>query len=174
LKSRTRIFLNGEPDDFEWQRQWLDLMKEVTKRVAERPSLASTVHQAREALGHRLRDARKDAGLTGRQLAWLAGWQSSKVSKVEYGKQTPSDDDIRVWCLRSGISDQADELIVAVRDIEAMYVEWRRRLRTGTRARQEKSISIESETELLRWYEPVLIPGLLQTPSTPPPSWPGS
>jgi transcriptional regulator with XRE-family HTH domain len=123
--------------------------------------LASTVHQAREALGHRLRDARKDAGLSGRQLASLAGWHSSKVSKVEYGKQTPSEDDIREWCLHSGISDQADDLIVAARDIEAMYVEWRRRLRTGTKARQGESLSIEVDTELLRWYEPVLIPGLL-------------
>jgi transcriptional regulator with XRE-family HTH domain len=123
----------------------------------------STVHQAREALGHRLRDARRDAGLTGRQLATLAGWHSSKVSKIEYGKQTPSEDDIRVWCLHSGTPEQADDLIVTARDIEAMYVEWRRRLRTGTKARQEKSISIESETELLRWYEPVLVPGLLHT-----------
>jgi transcriptional regulator with XRE-family HTH domain len=123
----------------------------------------STVHQAREALGQRLRDARKDAGLTGRRLATLAGWHSSKVSKIEYGKQTPSEDDIRVWCLHSGAPEQAADLIVTARDIEAMYVEWRRRLRTGTKARQEKSISIESETELLRWYEPVLVPGLLHT-----------
>jgi len=66
----------------------------------------------------------------------LAGWHSSKVSKIECGKQTPSEDDIRTWCLYSGAPDQADDLIVTVRDIEAMYVEWRRRLRTGTKARQ--------------------------------------
>jgi transcriptional regulator with XRE-family HTH domain len=123
----------------------------------------NTVHQAHEALGHRLRDARKDAGLTGRQLATLAGWHSSKVSKIEYGRQTPSEDDIRAWCLHTKTGDQLDDLIVAIRDIEAMYVEWRRRLRTGTKARQEKSISIESQTELIRWYEPLLIPGLLHT-----------
>ena len=125
--------------------------------------MVSTVHQAREALGHRLRDLRKDAGLTGRQLALAAGWHNSKVSKIEYGRQAPTDVDIRVWCRQTGSLDQVDDLIVAARDIEAMYVEWRRRLRTGTRARQEKSISIEGETELIRWYEPVLVPGLLQT-----------
>jgi transcriptional regulator with XRE-family HTH domain len=59
--------------------------------------LTSAVHQAKEALGHRLRDLRKDAGLTGRQLALLAGWPNSKVSKIEYGKQTPTEDDIRLW-----------------------------------------------------------------------------
>jgi len=125
--------------------------------------LSSTVHQAREALGARLRDLRKDAGLTGRQLALLAGWQSSKVSKIEYGKQTPSEDDIRLWCQHSQTQDQVDDLIVAIRDIEAMYVEWRRRLRTGTRRRQEKSRALEAETSLLRWYEPVLVPGILHT-----------
>jgi len=119
----------------------------------------STVHQAREALGKRLRDLRRDAGLTGRGLAILAGWHSSKVSKIEYGKQSLSEEDIRAWCRLC----RADDLVVAVRDIEAMYVEWRRRLRTGTKARQDKSISIEGESELIRWYEPILIPGLLHT-----------
>jgi transcriptional regulator with XRE-family HTH domain len=123
----------------------------------------STIHQAREAFGHRLRDLRRDAALTGRGLADLAGWHSSKVSKIEYGKQAPSEDDIRIWCRLCRADDQADNLIAAVRDIEAMYVEWRRRLRTGTRARQEKSQSLESDTQLMRWFEPVLVPGLLHT-----------
>lgn len=60
----------------------------------------STVHQAREALGKRLRDLRRDAGLTGRGLAVLAGWHSSKVSKIEDGRQGPSEEDIRAWCRR--------------------------------------------------------------------------
>ena len=123
----------------------------------------TTVHQAREALGKRLRDIRRDAGLTGRGLAVLAGWHSSKVSKIEYGKQSPSEDDIRTWCRLCRTEDQTDDLIVVVRDIEAMYVEWRRRLLTGTKARQEKLISIEGDAELIRWYEPILIPGLLHT-----------
>jgi transcriptional regulator with XRE-family HTH domain len=125
--------------------------------------VTNTVHQAREALGNRLRDVRKDAGLSGREFADLAGWHSSKVSKIEYGKQAPSEEDIRVWCRLCGTAEQADDLIVTARDIEAMYVEWRRRLRTGTKARQHKLISLEGETTLLRWYEPVLIPGLLHT-----------
>ena len=122
-----------------------------------------TVDQAREALGKRLREVRRDAGLTGRGLAVLAGWHSSKVSKIEYGKQSPSEDDLRTWCQFCRADDQIDDLIVAVRDVEAMYVEWRRRLRTGTKARQEKSLGLEADTEIMRWYEPVLIPGLLQT-----------
>ena len=123
----------------------------------------TTVHQAREALGRRLREIRVDAGLTGRDLAVLAGWHSSKVSKIEYGKQPPSAEDIRAWCQHCEATAQAEDLVVTARDIDAMYVEWRRNLQTGTRARQSKSQSLESQTQLMRWYEPVLVPGLLHT-----------
>jgi transcriptional regulator with XRE-family HTH domain len=125
--------------------------------------VSGTVHQAKEALGSRLRDLRKDAGLTGRQLALQAGWHSSKVSKIEYGKQAPSEEDLRTWCELCGGPDQLQDLIATVRDIEATYVEWRRRLRTGTRRRQEKAIALETDTKLMRWYEPMLVPGILHT-----------
>jgi transcriptional regulator with XRE-family HTH domain len=126
--------------------------------------LSATVHQAKEALGNRLRELRKDAGLTGRQLALLAGWPGSKVSKIEYGKQTPTEDDIRTWCRLTAANGQTVDLIATVRDIEIMYVEWRRKLRTGTKRRQEASIAIEADTKLFRWFEPALIPGIFHTP----------
>jgi transcriptional regulator with XRE-family HTH domain len=125
--------------------------------------LSSTVHHAREALGNRLRELRKDAGLTGRHLAALAGWPNSKVSKIEYGRQTPTEGDIDAWCRHCSAPNEIVDLVATVRNIEAMYVEWRRLLRTGTRRRQEASIMLESETLLFRWYEPVLVPGMLHT-----------
>jgi transcriptional regulator with XRE-family HTH domain len=125
--------------------------------------LSVTVHQAREALGNRLRDLRKDAGLTGRQLAALAGWPGSKISKIEYGKQTPTEGDIRTWCQLTGAADHVTDLIATIRDIETMYVEWRRKLRTGTKRRQEASVVMEANTQLFRWFEPLLIPGILHT-----------
>lgn len=125
--------------------------------------MTSSVHEAREALGHRLRDIRKDAGLTGRELATLAGWHSSKVSKIEYGKQAPSEDDIRLWCRHVRANNQVVDLIATVRNIEAMYVEWRRILGTGTRRSQHASRTLEAKTQLMRWYEPLLVPGVLHT-----------
>ena len=125
--------------------------------------MTSSIHQAREALGHRLRDIRKDAELTGKELATLASWHSSKVSKIEYGKQTPSEDDIRVWCRHTNANSQVADLIATVRNIEAMYVEWRRMLGTGTRRRQQASRTLEAKTRLMRWYEPLLVPGILHT-----------
>lgn len=90
----------------------------------------------------------------------LAGWLGSKVSKIEYGKQTPTEGDIRTWCQLTVADGQAPDLIATVRDIEIMYVEWRRKLRTGTKRRQEASITIEADTKLFRWFEPTLIPGI--------------
>ena len=106
---------------------------------------------------------RKAAGLTGKQLALLAGWQSSKVSKIEYGRQAPTEDDIRLWCQHCAAAEELPDLIATVRHIEAMYVEWRRMLGTGTRRRQLASIRLEAQTGLFRWYEPVLVPGILHT-----------
>lgn len=126
--------------------------------------MTSSVHQAREALGQRLRDIRRTAGISGVELAARAGWNnSSKVSKIEHGKQTPSEDDIRAWCDHTGAKTQIPDLIATVRNIEAMYVEWRRMLEVGTRRRQHISKTLEAQTQLMRWYEPLLIPGLLHT-----------
>lgn len=96
-------------------------------------------------------------------MAQLAGWHSSKISKIEYGKQTPSEEDIQVWCRLTSAERQIPDLVATVRNIEEMYVEWRRMLSTGTRRRQNTSRRLESDTQLMRWYEPVLVPGLLQT-----------
>lgn len=44
-----------------------------------------------------------------------------------------------------------------------MYVEWRRTLGTGTRRQQQASRTLEARTRLMRWYEPLLVPGILHT-----------
>lgn len=119
------------------------------------------VQQAREALGGRLRDIRKDAGLTARAVSRSVGWVPSKVSKLERGQQTPTDSDIRTWCRACGAEDQIADLIASLRNVEAAYLEWRQ-MRLPHRQRQ--SIAWESETKLMRWYEPFVVPGLLQTP----------
>jgi transcriptional regulator with XRE-family HTH domain len=125
--------------------------------------LSTGTHDAREALGGRLREIRKDAGLSGRALAALAGWHFTKISKLESGRQNPSDADIRVWCERCNATDQAPDLIATLRNIESQYVEWRRMLRAGTKRRQEIQRRWEHEAQLVRIYEPLLVPGILHT-----------
>lgn len=123
--------------------------------------MTTTAKEAREAFGERLRNLRKDAGLTGRQLSELAGWPGSKVSKIEYGKQTPTDDDVRVWCIHTRSADQIPDLIANLRNVETAYLE-QKRMRLPHR--QKQSIATEGQTNLMRWYEPIVVPGLLQTP----------
>jgi transcriptional regulator with XRE-family HTH domain len=125
--------------------------------------LTSTAQEAKEAFGARLREIRRDAGLSARALAALAGWHFTKVSKIELAKQNPSNADIRIWCRHCGAEDQVTDLVAALRNIEAQYIEWRRALRAGTKRRQEIQRKWEHESQLLRIYEPLLIPGLLHT-----------
>ena len=125
--------------------------------------MPSTVHQAREVLGSRLRELRRDASLTGRDLASLAGWHSSKISRIEYGKQNPSENDIRAWCSHTHAEDQIPDLIASLRGIEELWVEWRKQLALGTRRRQKISIALAEQTKVFRVYDPTVIYGMLQT-----------
>lgn len=125
--------------------------------------MSTPARQAREALGARLRDVRRDAGLSGLALAGLAGWHSSKISKIEYGKQNPSEEDLQAWCRFCAADDQLPDLIATARSIETMYVELRRLHRAGTVKRQRKILEEEGETRHLRGFQMFLIPGLLQT-----------
>jgi transcriptional regulator with XRE-family HTH domain len=125
--------------------------------------VTTSADQARASLGIRLRDLRRDAGLSGTELARLADWQSSKVSKIEHGRQTPSEEDLRVWCEQCRVLDQLPDLIAAVRSIETQFAEWRRIMRGGTRRRQQASAAAYEKARLFRIYEPAVIPGLLQT-----------
>jgi transcriptional regulator with XRE-family HTH domain len=116
---------------------------------------------ALEALGARLRDLRRDAGMTGRLLAAQCGWPPSKVSKIEYGRQTPSEADIRDWCIACGFPSDIADLIASVRSINAQFMDWRRSLKGGTRHRQRANVDAYEKTTLFRVWEPSVVPGLL-------------
>jgi transcriptional regulator with XRE-family HTH domain len=124
----------------------------------------SSFQRARQALGLRLRELRRDARLTGRQLAAVHGWHPSKISKIEGGKQTPSESDIQAWVQACGQPELAAELVASLRTLEGQYVEFRRMFRAGQRATQEAVAEIEGESESIRNCESTFVPGLLQTP----------
>ncbi len=126
--------------------------------------MANTVQQARETLGYRLRDIRMDARMSGRQLAALAGWHFTKISKIEHGRSMPSEADIELWCFHCGAESQYPDLAAAVRGIEKMYVELKRLLRTGTARYQQELLDEETRTRRYRLFNPAIIPGALQTP----------
>jgi transcriptional regulator with XRE-family HTH domain len=124
----------------------------------------SSFQRAREALGLRLRELRRDALLTGRQLAQAQGWHASKVSKIENGKQTPSEADLQAWARCCGRAELASELVATLRTLETHYVEYRRMFRAGMTAKQHAFAEVEAQSAFIRNFESVAIPGLLQTP----------
>jgi transcriptional regulator with XRE-family HTH domain len=125
---------------------------------------SSSVQQAREALGKRLREIRTESGLTARELASRASWHESKCSRIENGRTGPSDDDLRAYAIHCGAADQIADLIATARNIDGAYVEWRRMERSGLRRAQESVIPLWERTRHFRAYSSWLIPGPLQTP----------
>ena len=112
----------------------------------------------------RLRELRRDAHLTGRQLGESQGWHPSKVSKIEGGKRTPSEADIEAWARACARPELVAELIASLRSLEGQYVEFRRMFRAGQRTTQEELGKTEAATDFTRNFESVFVPGLLQTP----------
>lgn len=124
---------------------------------------ASNVHEARTALGKRLRELRSSAGISGRRLAESLSWPPSKVSKLENGRQTPTDDDIRDWARVTGSVAETEALLASLHTLEVQHAEWQRVMRTGLKPRQQALIEWDQRTRLFRAFEATVVPGLLQT-----------
>lgn len=124
----------------------------------------SAARQAQEALGLRLRELRRDAGLTARQLAVATGQHYTRISKIEHGVQPPTDADIRAWCTACGAADQIPDLVASQRTIHSAYLEFRRQARSGMkRVLGPHTADRYQQTSLFRVYEHNVIPGLFQT-----------
>jgi len=124
----------------------------------------SDYQQAREALGGRFRQLRKDAGLTGKQLAGQLGWSQPKVSRIENGQRTPSEEDLLAFVRVIGATAEvADELLTRVRTIHAVHAAWRRQLAGGASVGQHDILELEASARLVRAFEPAVIPGMLET-----------
>jgi transcriptional regulator with XRE-family HTH domain len=124
---------------------------------------SSSAQQARLVLASRLRDLRRDAGLTAKELAAHAGWERTKVSKIEHAARPPSAADIRAWCQACGTPSEAADLIASLHAAEGMWIEWRRMERTGLRRAQEARLPLYERTRQFRAYSSWLVPGLIQT-----------
>jgi transcriptional regulator with XRE-family HTH domain len=127
-------------------------------------SPSSAARQQQEALGVRLRELRKDAGLTARALAAVTGQHYTRVSKIEHGVQAPTDNDIRAWCRACGVDDQVPDLLATLRAVESAYLEFRRQSRAGMkRVLGARTLALYERANLFRIYEHNVIPGLFQT-----------
>ena len=118
-----------------------------------------------DGLAARLRALRTQAGLSSKDLATTLGWQPSKASRLENGKQMPSEDDLRAWATGVG-ADQAvaDQLVAQLGEAHAVHLDWKRRFRRGQAAVQRNYSDLLRDARVIRHFETAYIPGPLQTP----------
>ncbi|TDV54180.1 hypothetical protein CLV71_104651 [Actinophytocola oryzae] len=90
-------------------------------------------------------------------------WQPSKVSKIENGKQTPSDEDIHAWTRATDREAETADLLASLHTLELQYTEWQRQLRGGLKPHQSEIAEINARTRMFRVFESTYVPGLLQT-----------
>ncbi|WP_158840976.1 helix-turn-helix domain-containing protein [Saccharothrix deserti] len=128
--------------------------------------MSSTFENQRLAFADRLVALRVErTSLAAKDFAASLGWHASKVSRIETGKQTPSDDELRTWLDAVGApAELVDELRNQLRDLRIAQSTWRRQLRSGHRARQEQDEREEQAAAVIRAVDVMAVPGLVQTP----------
>ncbi|MFF2652463.1 helix-turn-helix domain-containing protein [Streptomyces sp. NPDC058045] len=128
--------------------------------------MSTDYQQAREALGARLREMRFSAAggrLTGTQLAQRIGWPHSKVYKLEGGRQTATEEDLRAWAEGVGQPEAFEELAARLRGFESHIRSWRRQLAAGHRPVQDGWNVEVDRSRVIHVWEEAVVPGLLQT-----------
>lgn len=119
-----------------------------------------------EGLAGRLRALRAQAKLTGKALADAHGWQQSKVSRIENGKQMPSDDDLEAWVETCGADRSIITELRQLRDqAQIAHASFPSRMRNGQKTVQEDYNQLVKDSHLIRHFETVYVPGLLQVPA---------
>lgn len=76
-------------------------------------------------------NCRTEAGLNGKDFAARLGWQRSKVSRPESGKQTATETDTDAWAAAAGAPQRAADLRTRLRSLESQQRSWRRQPAAG-------------------------------------------
>ena len=125
---------------------------------------ASLAAEGRRELGIRLRQIRKAAGLTGKELALATGQHFTRISRIENGVQPPTERNIRDWCTACGAADQIPDLLATAQVTESAYLEWTRQARAGMKHLGGlHTIATYRRTTNFRIHEPIVLPGIFQT-----------
>lgn len=116
-------------------------------------------------LTERLRQLRLATGVTGAEFASRLGdgWGQPKVSKIETGKQLPTAPDIDAWAAATGAD--APELLELLNRARIEYATFQERYiqSAGAHRLQDAIGAAETAATRIAHYEPVIVPGILQT-----------
>jgi transcriptional regulator with XRE-family HTH domain len=121
--------------------------------------------QRKDELAAALREARKRAGLTGDRLAARCDISQSKISKIETGKVLPSVTDVeRILSALGTGGETAAGLLALARLANTEFQSTRAALRRGLHQKQRELAALEEASSHIRFFLPLMITGLLQTP----------
>jgi transcriptional regulator with XRE-family HTH domain len=107
----------------------------------------------------RLRDA---ATLTGEEAAGQLGWSPSKISRIETGQTAPGPADLRRLLDLYDVSGTQRGRLEQLGQSAGQRGWWDAYSDT-LGPEYTALIALEAEAESVRWYSPMLVPGLLQT-----------
>lgn len=113
-------------------------------------------------LAKELRRIREEAGLTGTGLAEKLGWTQPRISKIENGRQLPSEEDVRAFALGVGVDDATLQGLLELRSqANVISREWRHG--QGQASIQREYDEKVRQSRVIRNAEITTVPGLLQT-----------
>ncbi|MEV4757274.1 helix-turn-helix transcriptional regulator [Micromonospora sp. NPDC049559] len=120
----------------------------------------------RGALGAKLRELRAREGMSGVALAAQLGWVQSKVSRIETGRQLPTEEDVHAWAVATNAGPAiVDTLLGQLRLSRTEHLAWRRGATDAGQAGTQRSmLDLAAEATLVKNFEVGIVPGLLQTP----------
>lgn len=123
------------------------------------------VSPQRAALGLRLQELRASKFRSGSAMARHLGWQQTRVNKLEHGYQLPSPEDLDAWVAATEAGpDVRAELGDLLTQARMQHSSWAEIYRSGSIAdRQADIATIEAAAEIMRGFQPTVIPGILQT-----------
>jgi transcriptional regulator with XRE-family HTH domain len=116
----------------------------------------------RRRLAVELRRLRERAGMTGDQVAERVGWSASKLSRIENAHTVPGDAEIRQLLDLYDVEGRyADELFALAQ--EAAGRGWWETYSPTLPPDYAWLIGLEAEAQAALSWEPLIVPGLLQT-----------
>lgn len=123
-------------------------------------SASPTVRRRR--LAAELRRLRERAGLTGDQVAHRVGWSASKLSRLENGHTAPGAAEIRQLLQLYEVRGSAADGLLALAQ-EAAGKGWWETFSSTLPPEYAALIGMEAEAKSALSWEPLIVPGLLQT-----------
>ncbi|TDB91872.1 XRE family transcriptional regulator [Micromonospora fluostatini] len=118
----------------------------------------------RRRLGQQLRRLRETAGLTGDQVVERVKWASaSKLSRLENGRSRPDPADVAALLDLYGADEDVRRDLSAIARAAGDMREWLRQTYPVMTEQQREWAQLEAGCAEICEYNPVLVPGLLQT-----------